>query len=351
MKILAVDDDDIILDLVENTLQTHGHVVIRASNGAEALELLKRQHVRLIVSDWMMPVMDGLELCKRVRAGASPWYTYIILLTGRNDHESAIAGLSAGADEFIAKPFTPVELAVRVATGERILSLETHHLAIFALAKLAESRDPETGHHLERMREYTRSLAAHMASAGLKSDVLTSDYILTLYQTSPLHDIGKVGIPDSILLKPGRLSDAEFQIMKTHTVIGGRTLSSLAEQNPGITYLKSAADIAMYHHERFNGTGYPAGLKGSDIPFSARIVALADVYDAIVSKRVYKEAYDHEVARGIIMDERGKHFDPEIVDAFALAEDDFISISHMFSDAGDDPEQVVEEATTAALKP
>jgi putative two-component system response regulator len=349
MKILAVDDDEIVLDLVENTLRAHGHEVIRASNGAQALELLRAEQIRLVVLDWMMPVMDGPEFCRSVRTGSFPWYTYIILLTGKRDHESAIAGLSAGADEFIAKPFAPVELAVRVATGKRILSLETRHLAIFALAKLAESRDPETGHHLERMREYTRSLAAHMVSANMQADTLTPEYILTLYQTSPLHDIGKVGIPDSILLKPGRLSDAEFQIMKTHTVIGGTTLSSLAEKNPGVAYFKMAADIAMYHHERFNGTGYPAGLKGSEIPLCARIVALADVYDAIVSKRVYKHAYDHDVARGIILDERGKHFDPEVVDAFAQAEDDFTEISRTFSDSSSDAQLQSEEAAAAVL--
>jgi len=162
---------------------------------------------------------------------------------------------------------------------------------------------------------------------------LTASYVSTLYHTSPLHDIGKVGIPDSILLKPGSLSDEEFQAMKHHTTIGGETLGSVSRQYRNVDYLRIGAEIAMSHHERVNGKGYPMHLKGDTIPLSARIVALTDVYDAVTSKRVYKEAFTHDVARDIIVKERGEHFDPRIVDAFIECESEFVRISNEYNDA------------------
>src|SRR5207248_5870327 len=207
-----------------------------------------------------------------------------------------------------------------------VLSLETRDVAIFAMAKLAESRDSETGAHLERVRSYCRILAQQLAQKPKFHDVITAEYIRLIYQTSPLHDIGKVGIPDSVLLKPGRLSDREFEIMKTHAEIGAQTLEAALEQFPGIKFLEMARDIAATHHERFDGTGYPRGLRGADIPLCGRIVALADVYDALTTKRVYKSAFAHDVARSIIIDERGTHFDPDVADAFLAAEMQFIEI-------------------------
>lgn len=333
MKILAVDDDEIALEILAEALRSQGHEVVTAQDGREALDYLQNGSVRMVVCDWMMPRLDGPHLCRAVRKGFSDGYVYIILVTGRNDSDSVVKGLSAGADDFITKPFESGELAARVATGERILSLETRHLAIFALAKLAESRDPETGHHLERIREYTKALAISLSESKEYERILTPRYIGTLYHTSPLHDIGKVGIPDTILLKPGRLSDHEFQMMKHHTTIGGETLGSVSRQYPHVDYLRVAAEVAMSHHERFNGKGYPMYLKGDDIPLPARIVALADVYDAITSKRVYKAAYTHDIARDIIINERGEHFDPRVADAFVAAEDEFLRIRSDFSDS------------------
>jgi putative two-component system response regulator len=333
MKILAVDDDDIALEVLSEALRRQGHEVVTAADGEQALERLTDGSIRMVVCDWMMPRMDGLQLCKALRRGSSDGYVYIIMITGRDNPDSVVKGLSAGADDFIAKPFEFAELAARVATGERVLSLETRHLAIFALAKLAESRDPETGQHLERIREYTRALAISLVDLGEFKDTLTPAYLGTLYHTSPLHDIGKVGIPDSILLKPGRLSDEEFQIMKHHTTIGGETLGSVSRQYSHVDYLRIGAEIAMSHHERYNGKGYPMHLMGDNIPLSARIVALADVYDAITSKRVYKAACTHDVARDIIVKEREEHFDPRVVDAFEAREKEFVRIGEEFDDA------------------
>jgi putative two-component system response regulator len=206
-------------------------------------------------------------------------------------------------------------------------------VAIFALAKLAESRDPETGAHLERVMNYCRVLAQQLPAMGKFTDEIDAEYVRLLYSTSPLHDIGKVGIPDSVLLKPGRLSDREFEIMKAHTTIGAETLDAALKRYPKTRFLRVARDIAASHHERYDGTGYPLGLKGADIPLCGRIVALADVYDALTSKRVYKEAFAHEVAKGIILKEAGTHFAPEIVEAFLAAEPTFIGIRERFCEA------------------
>jgi putative two-component system response regulator len=194
------------------------------------------------------------------------------------------------------------------------------------MAKLAESRDPETGAHLERVRGYSRVLAQHLASVEKFHDEITPEFARLIYLTSPLHDIGKVGIPEVVLLKPGRLSDREFEIMKYHTTLGAQTLDAALKQFPGVKFLQMGRDIAATHHERYDGTGYPNKLVGDDIPLCGRIVALADVYDALTSKRVYKGAFAHDVARSMIISDSGTHFDPLIVDAFIRNEDRFAAI-------------------------
>jgi putative two-component system response regulator len=280
-----------------------------------------------------MPGMDGIELCREIRAGNFPGYIYLILLTGRAQTQDIVEGLSAGADDFIAKPFHPAELNVRVRAGERVLSLETRDLTIFAMAKLAESRDPETGAHLERMRRYSHLLALHLSRQKEFQPQVDPEYVRMIYLTSPLHDIGKIAIPDSVLLKPGRLSDREFEIMKQHTVIGAQTLDAALRHHPGVKFLQMARDIALTHHEHFDGGGYPAALAGRDIPLCGRIVALADVYDALITKRVYKGAFSHDVARAIIVEGSGSHFDPDIVDAFLQNEEKFVAIKEQFAEA------------------
>jgi len=331
MKILAVDDDDLALLLLESALTDAGHEMVRARSGQEALALLHRSRIRMVITDWVMPGMDGLELCRQIRRGMFPGYIYTILLTSRDRTQDIVEGLSAGADDFISKPFEPAELLVRLRAGERVLALETRNVAIFALAKLAESRDPETGHHLERIRNYCRILAADLAQRDAYRDTVNAEYVEAIYLTSPLHDIGKVGIPDAVLLKPGRLTDAEYNVMKEHVIIGGETLMAAANQYPEAQFLRMAADIAMTHHERYDGSGYPRGLVGDEIPLCGRIVAVADVYDALTSKRVYKEAYTHEIARSILLDEKGRHFDPAIVDAFLRNEETFDTVRKTFS--------------------
>ena len=332
VRILIVDDDDVSLAISRRTVEQAGYAVETARHGREALEVLARGECRLVITDWMMPEMDGVELCRQIRARDFCGYIYVILLTSRGEKKDVVEGLTAGADDFLTKPFDPGELQVRVYAGRRILALETRDLAIFALAKLAESRDPETGAHLERMRLYARILANRLAAMGKHREQVDLEFVRMIYLTSPLHDIGKVGIPDSVLLKPGRLDAEEFEIMKRHTLIGAETLDAALGHHPGARFLEMARDIALAHHERWDGGGYPRGLAGEDIPLCGRIVAVADVYDALTTKRKYKEAFPHELARSIIVEESGTHFDPDVIEAFTACEDEFNRVCDEFAE-------------------
>ncbi|MBI1901443.1 MAG: response regulator [Planctomycetes bacterium] len=330
MRVLVVDDDGITGEMLENSLGRFGYEVTVAADGKEAFDLIRSGLYRLVVCDWEMPEMSGLELCRQVRQRRWSGYIYVIILTGHGGVGNVVCGLDAGADDYLTKPFQPDELGRRLRVGERVLSLEARDLTIFALAKLAESRDIETGVHLERMREYCRILAEEISKCEEYQDVVDGQYVELIYLTSPLHDIGKVGIPDRVLLKPGRLTREEFEIMKQHTVIGGNTLNAAAMAHPEAEYLLMARDIALTHHERFDGKGYPRGLSGEEIPLCGRIVALADVYDALTSKRIYKPEYSHEIAKAIIMDAEGTQFDPAIVSAFLNRELDFLAVRRQF---------------------
>ncbi|MDB5296012.1 MAG: response regulator receiver protein [Phycisphaerales bacterium] len=333
MRVLIADDDPIAVELLRDALSDAGHEVACAADGREALDLLGRHPVQVLITDWEMPELDGIGLCRAVRGGAARCeggYVYVILLTSHGTVAERVQGLSAGADDFMTKPFEPLELVARMQAAERLLSLETRDVAIFAMAKLAESRDSETGAHLERVMSYSRVLAQQLPAMGKFVGEIDAEYVRLVYSTSPLHEIGKVGIPDGVLLKPGRLDDREFEIMKSHTTIGATTLEAALRRFPSAKFLRMARDIAATHHERYDGKGYPAGLKGDAIPLSGRIVALADVYDALTSKRVYKSAFAHEVAKGIIVKERGAQFDPSVVEAFLAAEQQFVTIYEQF---------------------
>lgn len=333
MQILVADDDQITADVTAHALRKFGYAVTVVYNGADAYDLLRTGRYKILISDWQMPGKTGLELCEAVRDRQLGGYIYVILLTSYGGIDNLVCGLEAGADDFLTKPFDQSELLVRVRVGERVLGLESREMMIFALAKLAESRDQETGAHLERMREYARILADELSSSDEFQHFIDGDYVSLIYLTSPLHDIGKVAIPDSILLKPGRLSPAEFEVMKTHTTLGAKTLEEVAEHHPKAGFLQMARDIAMSHHEKYDGSGYPNGISGDEIPLCGRITSVADVYDALTCKRVYKEALDHETAKQILIDGAGTAFDSRIIQAFLRREQDFIRIREELGDA------------------
>ena len=335
MKILAVDDDPIALEMIKAALERFGHEVTTATSGDSAVDLLAQHPIRMIITDWMMDAMDGIQLCRAIRRRKMSRYVYVIILSSRDDPVDVAEGIAAGADDFMTKPFDTGELVARIRAGERALSLETRDVTIFALARLAESRDQETGMHLERTRNYVKIIAEQLARRPELTEIIHADFVQMLYDTSPLHDIGKVAIPDAILLKPGRLTADEYDIMKRHAAIGAATLDEVLQSYPEAEFLEMARDIAATHHEHYDGRGYPRGLAGEQIPWAGRIMALADVYDAITSRRVYKAAQSHEYACGVIRSESGKQFGPRVVEAFFDREAEILEIQKHFREAED----------------
>jgi putative two-component system response regulator len=332
MQVLVVDDNPANVHLLEQALRRADYDVLTAASGRKALEILEQGECQLVITDWEMPHMDGLELCRRIRDFGSLNYIYVILMTGQHDGSDSIEGMTAGADDFIVKPVQPSELILRVRVGERLLALETRDLLIFMLARLAESRDNDSGAHLERVRRYSRIIAQHLATLPKYQGQVNAEFVRLIYLTSPLHDIGKVAVPDHVLHKAGPLTEAEFEVMKTHTTRGAETLDAAVRQYPAARFLRMARDIAASHHEWYDGSGYPHGLVGEAIPLAGRIVALADAFDALTSKRVYKDAFPYEKARAAIIKGRGSHFDPDVVDAFLANEEQFTAIGQSLCD-------------------
>ena len=350
--IMIVDDTEMNIDILVEALQDDYELIV-AINGLEAIELLEEQKPDLILLDIMMPEMDGYEVLKKLKENPDLEHIPVILLSAITDSDSKNKGFSLGAVDYVTKPFEIVEVKARVKTQLKIeearLVLEnqniileekvkertklierTNSAAIYCLAALAETRDPETGEHIKRTQEYIRELALELRKNEEYKDVLTDEYIELLYKSAPLHDIGKVGVRDSILLKPGKLTEEEFEEMKKHTIYGEESLMVGIKELGEESFLTLAKEIALTHHEKWDGSGYPKGLSKEEIPISGRLMALSDVYDALISKRVYKGAFTHDEAKNIILESRGTHFDPDIVDAFIKREPKFIEIMERF---------------------
>lgn len=325
-RVVIADDDPISLEMLHLLLESQGYTVFDAEDGEAAWELIQKTGARLVISDWEMPRLRGIDLARRVRNFAGGAYVYFILQTSREESSDLVAALLAGADDFLRKPVDPAELLARLRVGERIQSFEARDFMLLALAKLAESRDQSLGDHIERMQAYVRLLAERLHVQGIYAEV-DGYFVSNLCAVTPLHDIGKLGIPDSVLLKPTSLNNTEFELVKSHVQIGVATVDSALQRLPNAFYLQLAREVVLHHHERFDGTGYPDGLAGQAIPLGARIVAVADAYDALTSQRVYREANPHEVARSILTHESGKQFAPEIVTAFLAVEGAFEAVS------------------------
>ncbi len=329
-KILVVDDSLDQRQLLRLILERDGYEVFEAENGIEALKkCASLPDLRFIITDLNMPYMNGYELIQNIRQNQIQ-YIYIIVITAMDKYDTVVKSLSKGANDFLTKPVRPEELNLRLQGGRQLLRLETQNELIFSMAKLADYRSEETGLHLDRVRAYTLLLGQYLAECCPEMG-LTVSLASEISKVSPLHDIGKVGIADSILDKPGRLTEEEFEKMKDHSLIGGDLISEIYVKTKSLS-MRLAFEIAMYHHERWNGQGYPAGLSGNGIPVAARITALADVYDALTTERVYKKAYDHERAKSIIVEEKGAHFDPRVVDAFLAMETKFIKLKKELQD-------------------
>lgn len=339
--------DDVLtnIELVEAVFKNDPNLTIKkACDGKELTECILGNDglPDLVVLDLMMPVMDGFDVLEKLRDLREKNYFPIIVLSALTDKQSIIKALSMGADDYVTKPFFVEELKARVYNMlklkerdeflnvsldvmesnllEKLQMLEHTQLEIvIRLGKAAEFRDDETGRHIERLSDYVNLISEEL---GLKLE-----QAMMLRYGTPMHDVGKIGIPDGVLLKPGKLTDDEFKIIKLHTVIGGKILSGTT-----LPLLELAREIAVSHHERWDGHGYPLGLKARDIPRSGRIVAIVDVFDALTSHRIYKEAWPVERALDYIKEQREKQFDPEVVDAFLNVIDKIVRIKQIKSD-------------------
>lgn len=369
-RILVVDDAPDAIHLIDGLLSPHYHVHV-ACNGTSALGILAGPlPIDLILLDVLMPDLDGFEVCRRLRALPGRSEVPVVFLTGSRDATDEATGFAAGANDFVSKPVSAPVLLARVAThlrlraasaalreqnrtlearvvartqeltqlaaelAERNVELDRVRDAIFlAFCSLAEARDNETGNHLLRTQHYVRALAVCLSTHPRHAAELDDTAIELIFKSAPLHDIGKVGIPDAILLKPGPLTAAETARMHEHPAIG-RDAILMAEKLLGapLPFLRHAREIAYSHHERWDGRGYPEGLAGDAIPLSARLMALADVYDALISRRVYKPPMPHAQAVTLILQERGTRFDPDVTDAFAANPDAFAGIAARFRD-------------------
>ncbi len=349
-SILIVDDAVANLELLSEMLGGRGYEARPAISGEAALMAAQADPPDLVLLDVDMPEMDGYEVCRRLKADETLRDIPVIFVSAIfTQADDKVKALSLGAVDYVTKPFQAEEVYARVETHLRLRSLqvevERHSrdlealveekveeivsaqaATIFALATLAEHRDDDTGRHLERVAAYCRILAGDMRRTPRYAALLTDQYLDNLLRAAPLHDIGKVAIPDAILLKPGKLSAEEFEQMKRHTTIGADTLRAVRAQYPGNAFLTMGIEIAESHHEKWDGSGYQQGLVGEAIPVAARIVAVADVYDAVRSRRSYKPALPHAAAKDIIIEGRGAHFDPAVVDAFAARNDEFEAV-------------------------
>ncbi|MBT4289154.1 MAG: two-component system response regulator [Deltaproteobacteria bacterium] len=346
-NILVVDDTEANIDILVDALSPDYEVSV-AMDGQSALDDVKENIPDLILLDIMMPGMDGYEVCRQLKENPETHHIPIVFLTAMTGDEDEAKGLGLGAIDYITKPFNQELVKSRIKNHLELKLLQDHlekqvrlrtkqleqtqEATIITLATLAEYRDPETGGHIKRTQNYVQLLAKSLQTHDNFKSFLTDDFIELLYKSAPLHDIGKVGVPDHILLKPGKLTDEEFVEMKKHTIYGRNSIAAAEKMLGDDSFLKIAKEIAEFHQEKWDGSGYPHSLKGEDIPISARLMAIADVYDALISKRVYKPPFTHTKAVNIIKEGSGSHFDPIMVATFEKITEQFRNAALEFAD-------------------
>ena len=345
-RILVVDDTATNRELLMMMLGDQGYLVDAVSSGARAVEAARNARPDLVLLDINMPEADGYTTCGWLREQAGCDDVPVLFISAMTDSVQKVRAFTAGGVDYITKPFQLEEVLARVNThltmsrmrgelerhnhdlqglvDEQVREIARSHMStIFAMSKLAESRDDDTGKHLERVQIYSKALAQQLSTNPKFAALIDAQFTENIYHATPLHDIGKVAIPDAILCKPGKLTDEEFAIMKTHTLRGFETLQSVAEHHQQNSFIMMGIRISRSHHERWDGRGYPDGIAGEEIPLSARIMSVADVYDALTSERCYKPAFSHEKSTAIILEGRGTQFDPDVVDAFDQISDQF----------------------------
>ena len=347
--IIMVDDQVTNLTIGINTLAPH-YNVITLNSGERLLKILEKKIPDLILLDVDMPEMDGFEAIEKLKAMEEISHIPVIFLTAKNDTTSELKGLSLGAVDYITKPFSPplllkrIELHLLVESQRQELInfnenlkkmveektktvMELQDTILSTMADLVESRDSTTGNHIERTQSYLRILINALKESDIHKEEIASWDIDLLLQSAQLHDIGKISIDDNILRKPDKLTPEEFEKIKEHTVVGQKIIEGIESKTSNQAFLEQAKTLAFSHHEKWDGSGYPCALKGESIPLQGRLMAIADVYDALISDRPYKKAMTHKQAVKIIKDESGTHFDPALVELFLSVEDDFNRVS------------------------
>ncbi|MBR2525546.1 HD domain-containing protein [bacterium] len=354
-RILIVDNNLKRLTELEGILKNYGYTVIASSDPMTVRASIIVSSPDIVILGTDFPNFDGFDLCQRINK--DPLIpTVAVILTSSERNEIKIArGFDAGAVDFITEPYHAREIEARISAQVKLKNFKSNMeeknvklenivekqnktisdmqmAIIFSLAKLAQSRDDDTGKHLERVQKYCLALSSEIAKSQKYKNIVNDEFIKNIVYASPLHDIGKVAIPDAILLKPGKLTPEEFEVMKTHSERGAATLEEVNRHFENNSFIKMGIDIARHHHERWDGKGYPDGLKGEEIPLSARIMAIADVYDALSSKRAYKDAFPHKKCVEIIQEGRGTQFDADLVDAFLNIQDEFSLTKQLYGD-------------------
>ncbi len=359
-QVLVIEDSPIQATMIRRQLERGGYGVLLAKDGGEGLVLARTRQPDLILLDIVMPVLDGYAVIELLKADPCTRELPVIFLTDVDTVKDEEKGLNLGAADYITKPPNEAVLLARIKT--QLALFQANHLlkdqnagleaevrrrmreneqiqdvTIRALARLAETRDNETGRHVLRTSLYVRTLAKILQENPRYTLSLTDSAIDLLARSAPLHDIGKVGIPDQILRKPGPLTPMEWEVMKTHAALGAQAIEAAEKDaETSLDFLKSAKQIAHWHHEKWDGTGYPDGLKWNQIPLPAQLMSVADVFDALVTKRVYKPAFSFDQAKQIMTDGRGKQFDPEIIDAFLSHFEEFTAIASRYPDESDE---------------
>ncbi len=344
--VMVVDDNPDNLELLEDILYSRGYGVAAFLDGEMALNAASRNPPDVILLDIMMPGMDGFQICRKMKTLKQLKDVPVIFISALEDTSNKLKAFTRGGVDYITKPIQEEEVLARINTHLKLSKMQlelknkNEHLeelvqeqvkeisdsqiaTLVAISSLAESRDDDTGQHIERTRIYCRKLACKLQEFSEVSATIDNTFINNIYQAAPLHDIGKTGIPDSILLKPGKLTPEEFDQMKSHVLIGSTSLERVRAKYPGNAFINMGIELTRHHHEKWDGSGYPDGLAGKEIPLCARIMALADVYDALRSKRPYKKAFSHKTSAEIIIQDSGKHFDPVVVKAFEALESEF----------------------------
>lgn len=355
-NILVVDDLEANRDMLARRLQQLGHLVKSAESGADALQRLEDFAIDLVLLDLMMPEMDGIEVVRRMKADTRFASIPVVMVSANDEMDNVVRCIEMGAEDYLPKPFNPVLLRARVEAclqkkrahdyevkqqrnleekvKAQVQEISSAQLAaIFAMSKLAAARCTESGTHLERTREYCRVIAQQMASTPKYKKIIDDAFIDALYAAALLHDIGKVGIPDHILNQPN-VDMNEWEVLKTHPLIGSETLRAVEAQHPGIILIRMGIDIVEAHHEKWDASGYPYGLRGESIPLAARIMALADAYDGLTSAHENRCFFSHEEARQMIELGAGRHFDPDVVEAFIKIEMEMMRIRRQHADDG-----------------